>query len=512
MTDALVQPAREFVDAVTPALASLAAGQDLQTLRHDVASEAYDLVAAFVDADGIHTDDELWALIVGLSPLLQTPLAAATPSELRASGLIAGKRAWLEHPSLLFDTLVKADVKGGTRHAWTYYVHALRLAHQVASLDLVSGTAELDAIERFRTTLVRELKAAAIPRTPAPAAAPTAPAAPAPATASPAATPDEAPAEEELPPPRPLDELLAELDELVGLEPVKAEVKLVANLLAVQKLRAGRGLKVTEASRHLVFTGNPGTGKTTVARLLAQIYRTLGVVEKGHLVETDRAGLVAGFVGHTAQQVKAVFEKAKGGILLIDEAYSLVRGGEKDFGREAIDMVVKLSEDLREELAVIMAGYPEEMAALIEANPGMRSRFPKTIHFPDYTTAELVAITKLQAEKAQYTLGEPTILLLTGLFDAVPRERGFGNGRLARNVFEAAVARQASRVVGLTDPTDEQLTEILPADLPETADGSALGTTPAPEPAPPEPEPEPEVVGPKPGYGPVFHGEGGTAQ
>ena len=154
-----------------------------------------------------------------------------------------------------------------------------------------------------------------------------------------------------------------------------------------------------EQSRHLVFTGNPGTGKTTVARLLAQIYRTLGVVEKGHLVETDRSGLVAGFVGQTATKVVEVFDAADQGALLIDEAYSLIRGGDNDFGREAIDTIVKLVEDRRDRLVVIVAGYPDEMAELVDANPGLQSRFPKTIHFPDYTTDELVAIFEMTAGK-----------------------------------------------------------------------------------------------------------------
>ena len=206
------------------------------------------------------------------------------------------------------------------------------------------------------------------------------------------------------PPARPIDELLAELDALVGLAGVKHEVKLVTNLLRVQRIRAERGLPVLEQSRHLIFTGNPGTGKTTVARLLAQIYRTLGVVARGHLVETDRSGLVAGYVGQTAPLVLARFDEADQGVLLIDEAYSLVRGGERDFGREAIDAIVKLIEDRRDRIVVVMAGYPDEMEELIASNPGLRSRFPKVIHFPDYTTDELLQIMDTLGEKGGYRL------------------------------------------------------------------------------------------------------------
>jgi SpoVK/Ycf46/Vps4 family AAA+-type ATPase len=212
-----------------------------------------------------------------------------------------------------------------------------------------------------------------------------------------------------------------------------------------------------------VFTGNPGTGKTTVARLLAQIYRTLGVVAKGHLVETDRPGLVAGFVGQTALKVKEVFTKAIGGFLLIDEAYALARGGDRDFGQEAIDTIVKLVEDHRDEIVVVAAGYPDEMAEFIDSNPGLRSRFPRTIQFPDYSNEELLQIFRSQCKTASYNCDSAATQRALDFFKAQPRDKGFGNGRLARNLFEAAVGRQASRIVGMKDPTDEALV-ILTAD------------------------------------------------
>ena len=263
--------------------------------------------------------------------------------------------------------------------------------------------------------------------------------------------------------------MLAELDALVGLAPVKAEVKLVTNLLRVEKIRKERGLPVVEHSRHLVFTGNPGTGKTTVARLLAQIYRTLGVVERGHLVETDRSGLVAGYVGQTALKVKEVFTSALGGVLLVDEAHALARGNERDFGHEAIDMMVKLMEDHRDEVVLIVAGYPDEMAVFLDANPGLRSRFPKTIYFDDYTDDELQRIFDGMCAKNHYT---PTADARTRVLEYVaaqPRDRGFGNARLVRNLFESAVARQASRVVALAEVTDEALVTFEPEDIPPPA-------------------------------------------
>lgn len=450
---------REFVAEVSPALEELGSKDP----EADVVAEAYEIVAATVDADGAHTDEELWALIGAFSGLMDTHIHHATPADLRATGMVAGKRVFIDTPSLMFDTLVNADRKHRTSHAWTYYLHALRLAHHVVALDSLTQHAELQAIERFRRTLLTAISAAGLPR--GPFATPGRPR----TGEDPATTTREKVTADslaaQLPPPRPLEELLAELDELVGLEAVKTEVRLVTNLIQVQKLRADRGLKASDQSRHLVFTGNPGTGKTTVARLVAQIYRTLEVVPRGHLVETDRSGLVAGFVGQTATNVVKVFDAARGGVLLIDEAYSLVRGGEKDFGREAIDAIVKLVEDRRDDTVVIMAGYPDEMAELMSSNPGLRSRFPRTIHFPDYTTPELLQIAELIAEANEYVFDDGAQAALAERLDTVPRDRGFGNGRLVRNVFEAAVARHASRVVDIDSPTTEVLKTLTAADL-----------------------------------------------
>jgi SpoVK/Ycf46/Vps4 family AAA+-type ATPase len=277
--------------------------------------------------------------------------------------------------------------------------------------------------------------------------------------------PDEKPEPAPLPPVRPIEELFAELDSLVGLAEVKADIKMVTNLLQITKIRKERGLPVIDTSNHLVFTGNPGTGKTTVARLIGQIYRTLGVVSKGQLIETDRSKLVAGFVGQTAIKTADALDSALGGVLLIDEAYALARGGDDDFGREAIDTLVKGMEDHRDDLALIAAGYPEEMAGFIDANPGLRSRFTRTLHFADYSDDELVRIFCTMGEKSRYAPTEASVTKLREILAAQPRDRGFGNARFVRNVFEKAVGRQASRLVGVTAPTDAQLTTLEADDL-----------------------------------------------
>ena len=276
------------------------------------------------------------------------------------------------------------------------------------------------------------------------------------------------PPEEELPPPRPLEELLAELDALVGLDRVKADVRQLINFLKVQKLREEQGLKSLPASRHLVFYGNPGTGKTTVARLVAQIYRTLGVLRRGHLVEADRAGLVAGYVGQTAMKVREVTTKALGGVLFIDEAYTLATGGENDFGREAVETLLKMMEDHRDDLVVIVAGYTGKMQDFLDSNPGLRSRFNKHIHFDDYGVEQLVRIFKTFCQKADFKLTEGAEQELTSVFGVLTasRDETFGNARAARNLFEATLSKQANRLVTLPKIDREILSTVEAADLP----------------------------------------------
>lgn len=274
--------------------------------------------------------------------------------------------------------------------------------------------------------------------------------------------------EEELPPPRPLEELLAELDALVGLERVKADVRQLINFLKVQKLREEQGLKSLPAARHLVFYGNPGTGKTTVARLVSQIYRTLGVLRRGHLIETDRAGLVAGYVGQTAMKVRDVTRMALGGVLFIDEAYTLATGGANDFGQEAVETLLKMMEDHRDDLVVIAAGYTGKMQDFLDSNPGLRSRFNKHLRFDDYGVEQLTHIFKSFCTKAEFKLTEGAGKGVTSVFGVLTasRDETFGNARTARNLFEATLSKQANRLVSLPKVDREILSTIEPADIP----------------------------------------------
>jgi hypothetical protein len=264
------------------------------------------------------------------------------------------------------------------------------------------------------------------------------------------------------PPAKTLAELLAELDGLIGLAKVKAEVHRQAQVLRIEQLRADAGLKSPTLTRHLVFVGNPGTGKTTVARLVSGIYRALGLLSKGQLVEVDRSELVAGYLGQTATKTAEAVARAIGGVLFVDEAYSLV--GDQ-YGTEAIDTLVKEMEDHRDDLVVIVAGYPAPMAGFISANPGLASRFRTTITFEDYSDGELAGIFERLATEADYRPTPECLERFRNLLAGTPREEGFGNGRFARNVLEAAVGHQAWRLRDVAEPTADQLRDLLPEDL-----------------------------------------------
>ena len=465
----------EFIGAVSAELASLT-GKPSDAYMREAGVEASNIVGGTFDADGRFADSELDAYLDSVGPLLD-PALITSSAKLRDMGILVGKRANLTQPSVLFDLLARADAKSATTRSHSYYERALRLAHVAAAVDLVPSLDEITAIDGFRTMMLGHLDSLGVRRPGQPvspsSSRPTPP--PPPATGSPspdqptavagaAPTTDAAPAPAPEPV-RPIAELLAELDELTGLSNVKAEVRRLTSLLQVQQLRAERGLPVIETSHHLVFTGNPGTGKTTVARLLSQIYHSIGVVSRGHLVETDRSKLVAGYVGQTALKTQQALESALGGMLLIDEAYALARGGDNDFGREAIDTLVKFMEDRRDDIAIVAAGYPAEMQQFVDANPGLKSRFTRTVFFPDYTDDELVTIFVKLARKNGYELSDDALAKLRQLIGAEPRTRGFGNARFTRNLFETAVAHQAMRVAPLTDPSNEQLGTLIADDV-----------------------------------------------
>ncbi len=267
---------------------------------------------------------------------------------------------------------------------------------------------------------------------------------------------------------RSLEDCLADLDGLIGLEPVKEEVKKLVSFLQVQKKREAVDLPTAGLTNHMVFTGSPGTGKTTVARLLAQILRALGLLTKGHLIETDRNGLVGQYVGHTEVKTAQVVDEALDGILFIDEAYGLSRGGESDFGQRAIDTLVKRMEDHRERLVVIVAGYSTEMTEFIESNPGLRSRFSTYIQFANYNEDELEQIFQQLAESGGYRLDEAARSALKRLFGErlAAAGRSFGNGRYVRNTFEAILRNQALRLAHAEqEPTREDLMTLLSADI-----------------------------------------------
>ncbi|QNE18909.1 AAA family ATPase [Kribbella qitaiheensis] len=320
-----------------------------------------------------------------------------------------------------------------------------------------------------------------------------------PATSAPAAAvqTEATPAVEAAPaePERTVEELLAELDELTGLATVKREVHRQVAVLRVEKLRAEAGLKSPTITRHLVFVGNPGTGKTTVARLVSGIYKALGLLSKGQLVEVDRSELVAGYLGQTATKTAEVVASAAGGVLFIDEAYSLTAGelGADQYGREAVDTLVKEMEDRRDDLVVIVAGYPEPMENFISANPGLASRFRTTIAFDDYTDAELTDILTGLAAAADYELTPHALDQFTVILASTRRDRSFGNGRYARNMLEAAIGRHAWRLRDVTAPTTDQLRQIRPEDL---TDEPAEPTEPAESTDPAEPADAAEPAGP----------------
>lgn len=267
-------------------------------------------------------------------------------------------------------------------------------------------------------------------------------------------------------PPEKIEDLLAELDGYIGLEEVKREVRSLVNMVRIHQMRKEQDLPNAQMSLHMVFSGNPGTGKTTIARLMARIYHSLGILSKGQLVEVDRSGLVAGYVGQTALKTSKVLESAMGGVLFIDEAYALNGSGDNDFGQEAIDTILKAMEDHRDDLVVIVAGYDDLMERFIHSNPGLESRFNRFLHFADYSIEEMMGIFRMRCEKSCYTVDEAAekqMRLLLAEENTDPKS--FGNGRGVRNLFEKLLIQQANRLAVQETVTREELMAITAADV-----------------------------------------------
>ena len=381
-------------------------------------------------------------------------------------------RSFAEGTPLLLRCCVAMDDKDGTSSAQQFVSGVSQLLYAAADVDGSMGgatlnfiTAYLGSLRTFLLTRAAGRHAGAemqMHRVDVPGSDKESAKAPAQQK-----TPDAQPKKNEEPE-KTTEELLDELDSLIGLDGVKREVHSLINLIKVRKLREQHDLKVMDMSFHMVFTGNPGTGKTTVARLVARIYKQLGFLSQGQLIETDRSGLVAGYVGQTAGKVTEVVKSALGGILFIDEAYALARKGmDNDFGREAIDTLVKLMEDNRDDLVVIVAGYTDEMHDFLTSNPGLISRFNKYIDFPDYTDDELMAILAMNAKKQGYVIADDANQAVRGMLEgmSVSDRLDFGNARGMRNTLEKLVQEQANRLAACTEEiTKEMLCEITKED------------------------------------------------
>ena len=433
---------------------------------------------------------------------------AADPADVNRAFFDAASRGrrWRAHPTGLLAELAATD-----RGAAAAYADALT---QVAAAACTLGEPSLQAVGNASVAAAAYLAAAGVtrgadgglvagdprsvvlppdvPLPPGDGLAPTA----GPSSTTPASTAteetDTQAAQPEPEPERSVEELLAELDGMIGLERVKKEVHRQVALLTVERMRTEAGLRAPAMSRHLVFVGNPGTGKTTVARLIGAIYRAIGLLDEGQLVEVDRSELVAGYVGQTAMKTAEVCAKAVGGVLFIDEAYTLT--GDQ-FAQEAVGTLVKEMEDHREDLVVIVAGYPEPMVHFVASNPGLASRFTTTIEFDDYTDDELLAILDHIAERSDYELAPEARAHVRGVLEATPRTPAFGNGRFARTIFEHAVGRHAWRLRDATEPTRDELRLLTEDDVRDATAADADAPDPRddtdgiePEPAPPGPD------------------------
>lgn len=379
-----------------------------------------------------------------------------TGADLNRTVLKASKKTrTLEWPTLVGPFARLAPLRDRVAELETLVV---RQSNLIARIDGTLTASEQAAIQRIASALADTLSPEAEGVTTTVSSLPSTETSTA---AKPAAVPE--------PPTRSLNEVLADLDRLVGLKAVKEEIRSLSNYLKLQGRRGDAGLPTTEISLHLVFTGNPGTGKTTVARLFGEAMQAMGLLPSGRLIETDRSGLVAGYAGQTATKANEKIDEALGGVLFIDEAYGLVAAESDDpFGREAVQTLLKRAEDDRDQLAVVLAGYPKEMTDLLEANPGLASRFSRTIRFEDYSPLDLCRIFGRLMYQHHYKLTAAARLRVIQAITAMHgrRDRHFGNGRAVRNLFEKAILLMANRLASLPTLTDEQLVTLETDDIP----------------------------------------------
>lgn len=401
-----------------------------------------------------------------------------TVDTLRAKLLNWLKTAGAPTAPLTIELLEKYDQRYGTAHAVTARQIHVDIANSLVKVESSVPSEVTSWLSSFSQTMIAANKdAEAASRAAAANKSSSSGFSPAPNTVSPGAGQSSKSASStagdgakpELSQEEELAKALGELDALVGLESVKKDVRDLINFLKIQNMRKEKGLPVAPMSRHLVFTGNPGTGKTTVARILAGIYKALGTLEKGHLVEADRSKLVGQYMGATAINVSEVVESALDGVLFVDEAYTLVQDEKDPFGQEAVDTLLKHMEDKRDRLIVIAAGYTDNMNKFLASNPGLRSRFNKYLNFEDYTPDQLMAILDSKCASLGFHFSDAARPKIVALIDAVyeNRDGNFGNAREARNIFEKIITNQANRLVTLEAIADEMLTEITDDDVPE---------------------------------------------
>ncbi|HEU4560324.1 MAG TPA: AAA family ATPase [Longimicrobium sp.] len=423
----------------------------------DLTQHVLGLMGHLINADGEASDGELRFVIEMARPFQpQEPTLAETAKVVRR----AARDTNLSLVPDWFRAVVQADRAANTRHTGDVLWCMRELGLGVIAADQVSHPAEAEMLTHHLATLrdFAEREGVKVPwAEPAGGVAGDAQRVAA-GNRGEVAPPDAAT----------LDELLNRLHALVGLARVKEEVETLTNIIRVRAMRREQKLPDQPLSLHMVFAGNPGTGKTTVARILSEIFRALNVLARGHLVEVDRAGLVAGYVGQTAMKVSEVVGRAVGGVLFIDEAYALTTGrGQTDFGFEAVDTLVKLMEDHRDELVVIVAGYPAPMQRFVASNPGLESRFNRYLEFPDYSAQELRQIFEKLLSEGEYTLSPDASKLADRLFKQMHEGKSdnFANGRAVRNLFERALAQQANRIAKTPTPTREVLCTLEADDL-----------------------------------------------